>query len=294
MILRHFLHVYDFNSETLRHLLDQALSLKKNPVQPLLAGKSLGLIFEKPSTRTRVSFEMGMAQLGGSVISLQNSEIGLNSREPVKDISRVLSRYVDMVMIRAYHHRDILEFAAYATVPVINGLSDLHHPCQGLADALTILEKKGPLQGLKLCYIGDGNNVCRSLLEIGTRLGMNVVVCCPQGYEPDMMGVSASISHAPAHAVKEADVIYTDVWTSMGQEKEFAKRMADFEGFAVTTELVAKAKRDVIVMHCLPAHRDQEITDAVMESAQSVVFDQAENRMHAQKSLLLHLMGVSL
>jgi ornithine carbamoyltransferase len=294
MILRHFLHVYDFNSETLRHLLNQALALKKNPIQPLLAGKSLGLIFEKPSTRTRVSFEVGMTQLGGSVISLQNTEIGLNSREPVKDISRVLSRYVDMVMIRAYHHRDVLEFAAYATVPIINGLSDLHHPCQGLADALTILEKKGTLQGIKLCYIGDGNNVCRSLLEIGTRLGMNVVVCCPQGYEPDMTGVSATISHAPAHAVKDADVIYTDVWTSMGQENEFAKRMADFEGFAVTADLVAKAKPDAIVMHCLPAHRDQEITDEVMESPQSVVFDQAENRMHAQKSLMLHVMGVSL
>jgi ornithine carbamoyltransferase len=294
MILRHFLHVYDFNSETLRHLLAQALKLKKNPIQPLLAGKSLGLIFEKPSTRTRVSFEIGMGQLGGTVISLQNSEIGLNSREPVKDIARVLSRYVDMVMIRAYRHRDISEFAAYATVPVINGLSDLHHPCQGLADALTILEKKGTLQGIKLCYIGDGNNVCRSLLEIGTRLGMNVVVCCPQGYEPDMTGVSGIISHAPAHAVKDADVIYTDVWTSMGQEDEFAKRMRDFEGFMVNEALVAKAKSDAIVMHCLPAHRDQEITDGVMESPQSVVFDQAENRMHAQKSLLLHLMGVSL
>lgn len=294
MSVKHFLQVYDFPSDTLVHLLDQAIKLKKNPWQPLLAGKSLGLIFEKPSTRTRVSFEVGMAQLGGYVLSLQNSEIGLNSREPVKDISRVLSRYVDAVMIRAYHHDDVAEFARYATVPVINGLSDLHHPCQALADGMTILEKKGTLQGIKVCYVGDGNNVCRSLLEIGTCLGMQVVVCCPEGYEPDMTGVRGTISHVPAQAVKDADVVYTDVWVSMGQEAEMSKRLSDFRDFSVNDALMAHAKPDALVMHRLPAHRDQEISDAVIESPRSVVFDQAENRMHAQKSLLLHVMGVSL
>lgn len=292
----HFLSIGEHHSR-IRHLIDQAVLLKRQHVErrmaPLLDGKILGLIFEKPSTRTRVSFEVGMFQLGGRVVTLKGDEIGFNKRESVSDIARVLSRYVDAVMIRSYFHRDIVEFASYATVPIVNGLSDLHHPCQALADGLTILERKGRLEGVRLAYIGDGNNVCVSLLELGAATGMDVRVACPAGYDPPKSPLySAQIFRSAEEAVIGADVIYTDVWTSMGQEDETAQRLSDFAKFQVNSSLLSQANPDVIFMHCLPAHRGEEVTHDVMECPQSVVFDQAENRLHAQKAVLVDLMAM--
>ena len=271
--------------------------------KPILRGKTLGMIFQKPSLRTRVSFEMGMLHLGGNALYLSPNEIGLGGRESVADVARVLSRYVHGIMARVFAHEHVVELARYSRVPVINGLSDFSHPCQGLTDVFTIWEKLGRLQGVRLAYVGDGNNVATSLLFGGAKLGMDVVCATPPGYEapaPVMARATEfaaryngriSATHDPFVAVAGADVIYTDVWTSMGQESEKAARAVLFPPFQVNTRLVAAAKPGAIVMHCLPAHRGDEITDEVADGPQSVLFDQAENRMHAQKAVLADLLG---
>ena len=271
--------------------------------EPILKGKVLGMLFQKPSLRTRVSFEVGMLHLGGSAMYLSPNEIQLGKRETTADVARVLSRYVQGIMARVFSHRDIEELAAYSDVPIINGLSDYNHPCQALGDVLTAWEKFGELEGRKLVFVGDGNNVANSLLFAGTKLGMDVTVASPAGYEPHPgvvrlarefaaeSGSRVETSNVPAEAVQGADIIYTDVWASMGQEEEAELRKRRFVGFQVNEELVSKAKPEAIVMHCLPAHRGEEITDAVADGAQSALFDEAENRLHAQKAILATLLG---
>jgi ornithine carbamoyltransferase len=304
----HFLNLADLTPDELRGLLNLAVELKEEwkagDNRPLLRGKTLGMLFQKPSLRTRVSFEMGMIHLGGQALYLSPLEIQLGKRESVPDVARVLSRYVDGIMARVFEHSDVLTLAEYSRVPVINGLSDYNHPCQGLADFLTIIERKGwDLGGRKLAFVGDGNNVAVSLLFGATRLGMDFAIAGPPGYElptdvwalgQQFAAASAShllATHDPHQAVAGADVIYTDVWTSMGQEAEGEERARIFTPYQVNEALVAEAKPDVIVMHCLPAHRGQEITDAVCDGLHSVLWDQAENRMHAQKAILVELMG---
>ncbi len=304
----HFLSLADLTPDQLRGLLTLAVELKKewkaDGNRPLLKGKTLGMVFQKPSLRTRVSFEMGMIHLGGQALYLSPSEIRLGQRESVPDVARVLSRYVDGIMARVFGHADVLTLAEYSRVPVINGLSDYNHPCQGLADFLTIIEYKGrDLLGRKLAFVGDGNNVATSLLFGATLLGMDFAIAGPPGYElpPDVWelgqrfaaasGSHLLTTHDPHAAVARADVIYTDVWTSMGQEAEAEERARVFAPYQVNEALVAEARPDVIVMHCLPAHRGQEITDEVCDGSHSVLWDQAENRMHAQKAILVELIG---
>ncbi len=267
-----------------------------------LAGKTLGLIFQKPSNRTRVSFEVGMTQLGGHSIYLGPETIKLGVREKTSDIAKTLSRYLSGIVARTFSHDDILELAESSTIPIINGLSDLLHPCQGLADLYTIKEKSQVLNGVKLAYIGDGNNVLHSLLYGCSKMGVDVSIATPKGYAPNKDILKQTINYASAQggkiklydnprlAVKDADVIYTDVWASMGQESEAKKRKKDFKGYQVNSKLLSLAKPDCIVMHCLPAHRGEEITDEVIDGANSVVFDQAENRLHVQKAILLMLL----
>ncbi len=269
----------------------------------VLAGKTLALIFQKPSNRTRVSFEVGMFQLGGYSIYLGPDEINLGVRESIKDVAKTLSRYVDGIVLRTFEHKNVLDLAQFAAVPVINGLSDLLHPCQALADIYTIREKLKNIEAITLAYIGDGNNVCNSLLHACAKVGINMNIATPKGYEPDKTVLNEAtviaktkkaainISAKPKDAAKDADVIYTDVWTSMGQEKEGKKRKRIFKEFQINKNLVRLAKKNVLVMHCLPAHRGEEITDEVMESENSVIFDQAENRMHVQKAILIKLLG---
>jgi ornithine carbamoyltransferase len=297
----------DLTSADLQSYLDEAVALKKlqkaGQARPLLAGKTLGMIFQKPSLRTRVSFEVGMLQLGGHALYLSPNEIQLGVRESVPDVARVMSRYCDGIMARVFAHADVLALAHNASVPVINGLSDFSHPCQGLADFLTIYEHKGPLAGLKLAFVGDANNVYHSLLFAAAKLGTHIVCASPAGYGPSTTvldlarpwaaasGSQVTATIDPFDAVRDADVIYTDVWTSMGQEAEAEKRRVAMRPFQVNAALVAAAKKDVIVMHCLPAHRGEEITDDVVDGRHSVVFDQAENRMHAQKAVLARLMA---
>jgi ornithine carbamoyltransferase len=273
-----------------------------NEEQPLLKGKVLGMIFQKPSLRTRVSFEAGMIQLGGAAIYLGPEDIKLGQREATKDIAQVLSRYVDGIMARTFSHEIILELANYSSVPVINGLSDLLHPCQILGDLLTIKEKKGRLSNLKLAYLGDGNNVAHSLLFGAVKVGMDIVLATPSNYEPKSeiveqakkdakkMGSKVEIIHNPLKAAEEADIIYTDVWTSMGFEKERDTRKDVFRPYQINQDLVNRAKDDVIILHCLPAHRGEEITDEVIDGPHSVVIDQAENRLHVQKAILALLL----
>lgn len=268
-----------------------------------LAGKLLALVFQKPSMRTRVSFEAAMTRLGGSCIYLGPDEIGLGSREPVKDVARVLSRYVDGIVVRTFAHDDVLEMARYATVPVINGLSDRSHPCQALSDLLTMRERCGRLQGLRLGYIGDGNNVLYSLLHGCSRCGVSITAAVPRGYEPDpeavaaarreaaRVGASVTVTHQPEAAARDSDVLYADVWTSMGQEEEAARRRAAFAAFQLNARLVALAKPRCIVLHCLPAHRGEEITDGVIEGPRSAVFDQAENRLYMAEAVLVTLLA---
>lgn len=306
--MEHFLSLADLAPDELRSLLEKAIKLKEewraggNP--PLLDGKTLGMVFQKPSLRTRVSFEMGMIHLGGQALYLSPQEIKLGQRESVPDVARVLSRYVDGIMARVFAHSHVLTLAEYSDVPVINGLSDYNHPCQGLADFLTIVENKGwDLGGHKLAFVGDGNNVATSLLFGASMLGMDFAIACPAGHglpEPvweqgkQFAADSGSRMWAtddPSEAVAGADVIYTDVWTSMGQEEEAEKRARVFAPFQVNEALVEQAEPDVIVMHCLPAHRGEEITDGVCDGPYSVLWYQAENRMHAQKALLVELMG---
>ncbi len=313
--MKHFLSIADLSAEEVWQVLNLAGELKeewrKGGNKPILKGKTLGMVFQKPSLRTRVSFEMGMIHLGGQALYLSPDEIKLGVRESVPDVARVLSRYVDGIMARVFAHRHIEELAVYSRVPVINGLSDDSHPCQALADFLTIWEKQGKLEGLKLAYVGDGNNVAASLLFAATKVGMDIALASPEGYELsddvvelgqgfaaqsgskiELLRDPAASSHdVAAAAVRGADVIYTDAWVSMGQEEETERRLKVFPPYQVNATLVAQAKPDVIVMHCLPAHRGQEITDEVADGPHSVLFDQAENRMHAQKGILALLMG---
>ncbi|HET9844354.1 MAG TPA: ornithine carbamoyltransferase [Nitrospira sp.] len=288
-------------------LLSLATSLKakqqRGTSHRLLQGKTLGLLFQKPSTRTRVSFEAGMNQLGGHALVLPMADIQLSRGESVADTARVLSRYLDGIVIRTYDHATVEEWAREATMPVINGLTDLSHPCQALSDLLTIKEKKGRLGGIKIAYVGDGNNVANSLIEAAAKMGINIALGCPSGYQPDQhvvdtarieavkTGATIDVGQDPYVAVKEADVVYADVWISMGREREQARRLKVLAPYQVNSRLVAKAKPDAIVMHCLPAHRGEEITAEVLDGQQSVIIDQAENRLHMQKAILTKLLG---
>ncbi|KUH33570.1 ornithine carbamoyltransferase [Thermococcus celericrescens] len=304
---RDVLCLQDFTREEIETILKTAEMMKIwNKIgkpHRVLEGKTLAMIFQKPSTRTRISFEVGIYQLGGYGLYLNANDLQLRRGETIADTARVLSRYVDGMMARVYAHKDVEDLAKYASVPVINGLSDFSHPCQALADYQTILEKKGRIAGLKIVYVGDGNNVAHSLMIAGTKLGANVVVATPEGFEPDEKvikwaeknaaesGGSFELLHDPVQAVKDADVIYTDVWASMGQEAEAEERRKIFQPFQVNRDLVKHAKPDYIFMHCLPAHRGEEVTDDVVDSPNSVVFDEAENRLHAQKAVMALVMG---
>ncbi|MCP4421087.1 MAG: ornithine carbamoyltransferase [Chloroflexi bacterium] len=304
--VKHFLSIAELSPDELHNLLDLALSLKQKWQNggnaPLLQGKSLALVFQKPSLRTRISFEMGMVHLGGHALYLSPNEIKMGGRESVPDVARVISGYVDGIMARVFEHDHILQLAEHGSVPIINGLSDYNHPAQALADIFTVLEAKKRLEGLKIAYIGDGNNVARSLLFAAMKVGMHFTIATPPGYtlnEEDYdlgeqlstAGASIEIYKDPTKAVAEADIIYTDVWTSMGQEEETAVRLKDFPPYQINQRLVNLAKPDCLVMHCLPAHRGEEITDEVADGSQSILFTQAENRMHAQKAILFELLG---
>jgi ornithine carbamoyltransferase len=305
--MRHFLSIVDTASKDLHELLTLARRLKaewqSGGNEPLLNGKVLAMVFQKPSLRTRVSFDMGMRHLGGDALYLSPNEIGLGKRESIADVSRVLSGYVDGIMARVFDHDHILELARYATVPVINGLSDYNHPCQALADVLTILEHFDRLEELNVAFIGDGNNVATSLLFSCARLGMNFTIASPEGYglPKDVItkareiaqdsGISIKSERNPMEAVQNAQVIYTDTWVSMGQEDEIKQRELVFKPYQVNVELVSQADPSAIVLHCLPAHRGQEITDEVADGPHSKIFPQAENRMHAQKAVLVTLMS---
>ncbi|MCX7982116.1 MAG: ornithine carbamoyltransferase [Syntrophales bacterium] len=293
----------DFEREELDLFLFRARELKRwqkeGVVYKPLAGKTLGMIFEKSSTRTRLSFEVGMYQLGGTAIFLSTRDTQLGRGETVADTARIMSRYLDGVMIRTFSQKMVEEFASYASIPVINGLTDLLHPCQILSDIFTIMEKKGSYEGMTVAYIGDGNNVANSWLEAACVFPIRISLACPEGYEPDpdimreaiaRAGDRITIGSDPAKAVSQADVIYTDVWTSMGQEGEADIRRERFQGYQINERLLSVAPSDVIVMHCLPAHRGEEITQEVIEGPHSVVFDQAENRLHVQKAILEILM----
>ena len=291
--------------ESVQTLLSLAAKLKdlqrRGKPHALLAGRTIGLLFQKASTRTRVSFEVGMNQLGGQALFLPIGDIQLSRGESIADTARVLSRYLDGLVIRTYDQAIVEEWAREATVPVINGLTDLHHPCQALSDLLTIQEKKGRLKGLRLAYVGDGNNMTNSLIEAAVKVGMSVSCGCPKGYQPDSTvveqarqeasktGSAIELSDDPEVAAKDADVVYTDVWISMGQEREQARRLKAFSQYQVNARLMRRARPDAIVMHCLPAHRGEEISADVLDGPQSVVLDQAENRLHMQKAILVEL-----
>ena len=301
---KHLLSLKDYSREDLDEVFALARDLKARPQEyrDALRGKTLAMIFQKPSTRTRVSFEVGMFQLGGHGLYLGADAIQLNRGETVADTARVLSRMVDGIMARVFAHQDVLDLARHGTVPVINGLSDLLHPCQALADYLTLLERRGSFRGLKVAYVGDGNNVCHELMMGAVKLGMAFVAATPEGYEPNQLIVKSAtrdiqkgggpapvVTRDPMEAVDGADVVYTDTWTSMGQEEEAEARRQAFDGYTVTPEMMAAASPQAVFMHCLPAHRGEEVSDEVIESPNSVVFDQAENRLHVQKALLLLL-----
>ena len=306
-MIKNFLAVSDFSPAELQGMLDLAVQLKKDwqssGNEPLLRGKVLGMILQKPSLRTRVSFDMAMRHLGGDALYLSPNEIGLGQRESIADVARVMSGYVDAIMARVFAHDHILELAKWSSIPVINGLSDYNHPCQALADALTIQENHGHLKNLNVTFIGDGNNVALSLLHICSKLGAHFTLASPLGYEirPDAIELAKAFAvesgsrmrflRDPNEAVKDAHVIYTDTWTSMGQETETKKREEVFPPFQVNEKLVAMARKDVIVLHCLPAHRGQEITDPVADGPRSRLFPQAHNRLHAQKAILVELLA---
>jgi ornithine carbamoyltransferase len=298
---RDLLRIADLKTAEIEAILALAERLKAElragKPHPLLAGRTLAMIFEKPSLRTRVTFEVGMVQLGGAAIHLAPGDIRLGERESAGDIARNLERWVDVVMARVFLHQSVADLAAGARIPVINGLSDLHHPCQVLSDCFTLLERRGRLAGVRVAFIGDGNNMVHSWMDAAARLGFDFVLGCPPGYEPDPAitteaGSRVRVTHDVEEAARDADVIYTDVWTSMGQEAEAKARRRAFRPYQVNERLVGLARRDAIVMHCLPAHRGEEITDAVLDGPQSVVFDQAENRLHVQKAIMLWLLGV--
>lgn len=301
--MKHLLKLLDLSREEIMELLNLADQLKyelKHGIRHQhLKGKTLGMIFQKASTRTRVSFEVGMSQLGGSALFLSSRDLQIGRGEPVQDTARVLSRYLDGIMIRTFDQQEIQDLADYGTVPIINGLTDLAHPCQVLADLLTVRERKGALEGLRLCYIGDGNNMANSLIVGGLKTGMCVSVATPESHRPHKMaldlgaefGDAFTITSDPMEAAKDADVIFTDVWASMGQEDEAQKRKALFSGFQVNDALLSCCKKDVMVQHCLPAHRGEEITNEVFEAHAEEIFDEAENRLHAQKAVLVKLMA---
>jgi len=305
-MVKHFIEIEDYSIEDLQLLLTMSAELKElyrsGGRDTPLAGKTMAMVFEKPSSRTRISFQVGMAQLGGSAIYLRPEDIGgLGKREPISDLTRVLNGYVDVIVARTFQHDSVLELAQYATVPVINALTDRAHPCQAMADVLTIREQYGNLDGVKLAYIGDGNNVARSLAFACKKLGLNFVIASPKGYElngdimdklQDQGPGTVTCLTDPREVVQDADVIYTDTWISMGQEDEKEKRIQDFQGFQVNRELLHATGRDTKVMHCLPAYRGLEISDDVIESPNSIVFDQAENRLHFQRALLKYLVEV--
>ncbi len=304
---RDLISIRDFTREEIEALFSLATDLKRRlkrgKSHPRLSGKTLALIFEKPSLRTRVSFEVAMTHLGGHAIYLAPQDIRLGARETVEDGARNLSRWVDGIVARTFEHAQVERLAQYTTVPVINGLTDLLHPCQVLCDLFTLHEKREKLKGLRVAFIGDGNNVCNSWLYGAAKMGIHFTVACPKGYEPhrdvftkaraDSEATYAvlEITHDAARAARDADVLYTDVWASMGHEEQRAKRMRDFKGFQVNQSLVNLAQKDVQVMHCLPAHRGEEITDEVMDGSHSIILDQAENRLHLQKAILLKLLG---
>jgi ornithine carbamoyltransferase len=303
-VKRDFLSVIDFSSEEIHAAFKLARELKaqvKSGVEHhLLKGHALGMLFQKPSNRTRVSFEVGMFQLGGHALYLGPSEIGLGTRESIPDVARIISGYCDGIMARVFGHNIVVELAQYAKVPVINGLSDLEHPCQILGDMLTILEHKGRAENLKIAYVGDGNNVTNSWINLSRRIPMSLRIATPRGYEPNAEFLAAARKEAvseivltidPNEAVDGADVVYTDVWASMGQEAEAEARKKIFRPYAVNSELISHADKNCLVLHCLPAHRGDEITDEVIDGPHSVVFDEAENRLHIQKAILVNLMS---
>ncbi len=299
-----FLTVLDFTKDEILETFDIALKMKadRDAFSDVLKGKTLAMIFEKPSLRTRTSFDIGIQQLGGYSIYLSPAEINLGKRESVYDVSKVLDRMAQGIMIRTFGHDIVENMSSYTNIPIINGLTDYTHPCQAMADFLTIKEFKGDFKGLKLTYVGDGNNVANSLMNAGARLGVDVVISSPAGFEPSLVafeeakeaakesGAKIEFVRDPYEAAKDADVIYTDTWASMGQEAEAAKRREIFRPYQVNFDLMMEAKRDAIFMHCLPAHRNEEVTDGVIDSQQSVVFDEAENRLHAQKAVMYQLM----
>jgi ornithine carbamoyltransferase len=304
---RHLITLDDVTAEELQRLFALAASLKAKRQQGVaatpLAGKTLALVFEKPSLRTRVTFEAGMTQLGGHAIYLAPADIRLGQRETVQDAARNLERWVDGIVARTFSHQMVERLAGYSRIPVINGLTDGHHPVQILCDLFTLWEKRGAVEGLRITFVGDGNNVCNSWLQGAAKMGLHLTLACPPGYEPDPVllersreqakksGASLSLTHDPMAAARGADVLYTDVWASMGQEEEHARRLRDFLGFQVDAALLKVAAPHALVMHCLPAHRGEEIAAEVIDGPQSIVFDQAENRLHMQKAILVTLMG---
>lgn len=307
MSLEHFISIHDITIDEFHHLIDLGLKLKKEKKQgiphPILKGKTLAMIFTKSSTRTRVSFETGMYQLGGFPMFLSSNDIQLGRGESIYDTANVLSRFVDGIMIRTYDHQDVLDLAKYGTVPVINGLTDLLHPCQVMADLMTVYEHKGKLEGLKLAYIGDGNNMTHSLLYGCAKAGMDISVATPKNYEPDaeivanakedakQTGSNIVVTYDPVEAISGADVVCTDTWVSMGQEAEKAERIKVFGDYQINADMFAKSKDDSIFIHCLPAYRGYEVTEDVIDGPRSVIFDEAENRLHAQKAVMAAVMG---
>lgn len=299
--MKHLLKLGDLSTEEIFSILNLADQLKyerKNGIgHQYLKGKHLGMIFQKSSTRTRVSFEVGMDELGGKALFLSDRDLQIGRGEPIKDTVRVLSRYLDAIMIRTFAQQDVEDLAKYGSIPIINGLTDYCHPCQVLADLMTIREYKGSLKGLKLCFIGDGNNMANSLIVGGIKVGMEVAIACPDGYRPDadicawaQKTGKLTITSDVHEAAKNADVLYTDVWASMGQESEKKVREAAFAGYCIDESVMAAAKSDAMVLHCLPAHRGEEITDEVFEAHAQEIFDEAENRLHAQKAVLVKLL----
>lgn len=300
--MKHLLKLSDLTSEEIIEILNLAdqlkYELKHDIPHPLLKGKSLGMIFQKASTRTRVSFETGMYQLGGHPLFLSSHDLQIGRGEPVQDTARVLSRYLDGIMIRTFEQKEVEDLAEYGSIPIINGLTDYCHPCQVLADLMTIREFKGQFDGLKMCFIGDGNNMANSLIVGGLKVGMAVSVACPEGYQPDKKVLELAkqydnfeLTTSPVKAAENCDVLFTDVWASMGQEDEAAKRREIFKGYQINDEVMAAAHADAMVQHCLPAHREEEITEKVFEAHAKEIFEEAENRLHAQKAVMVKLMA---
>lgn len=300
---KHFLSIYDLSGEDVGNVIRSGLDLKKKhkegTLEPLLEGKAMGMVFRKPSLRTRISFEMAMEGLGGHALYISDEEIKLGRREAVCDVARVLSRYIDFIMIRTYDQAEVDGLAEFASVPVINALTDLYHPCQVMGDLMTVMEHKGRVEGLKVAFLGDGNNVANSWINAASKIDFKLVIGTAKGYEPDAEilararkdGAEVDITYDAIEAVSGAEVIYTDVWASMGKEEESGKRKADLGHLQVNDRLVEAAGKHAIVMHCLPAHRGDEITDSVMDGDHSVVYDEAENRMHIQRAIILELRG---